>query len=222
MKKNLFFLILMIVIGFAGYSQKLRLNAYGNYVFNDGVESYSSSTSYFNGTIQGGFLWGAGLEIRVKEYYGAELMYFRQDTKAPVQYYDYNLNRARNSTFDMGINWIMIGGARSLRASEKVEPYGGLMLGAAIIDAKNEDNQNSNSVTKFAWGLRLGTNIWASEVVGLKLQAMLLSAVQGAGGSLYFGTGGAGAGVSTYSTMLQFVIGGGLTFKFGAHSNTGH
>jgi hypothetical protein len=39
--------------------------------------------------------------------------------------------------------------------------------------------------------------------------------VQGAGGGLYFGTGGAGAGVSTYSSMLQFGLGGGLTFALG-------
>src|SRR6516164_4785719 len=108
MKKILFLLILVIGIVFTGHSQKLRLNGYANYVFDDRVESYASSTSYFNGTIQGGLLWGVGLEMRVKEYYGAELMYYRQDTKAPVQYYDYNLNRARNSTFDLGINWIMI------------------------------------------------------------------------------------------------------------------
>ena len=48
----------------------------------------------------------------------------------------------------------------------------------------------SNSATKFAWGLRLGANIWASEKMAIKLQGQLMSAVQGAGGGLYFGTGG--------------------------------
>ena len=43
----------------------------------------------------------------------------------------------------------------------------------------------------------------------------VLSAVQGAGGGLYFGTGGVSAGVSTYSTFYQFYIGGGLTLKMG-------
>jgi hypothetical protein len=32
---------------------------------------------------------------------------------------------------------------------------------------------------------------------------------------LYFGTGGAGAGLSSYSSMLQFGLGGGLVFKLG-------
>jgi len=55
----------------------------------------------------------------------------------------------------------------------------------------------------------------ASEKIGLKLTASLLSAVQGAGGGLYFGTGGAGAGVSTYSSMYQFALGGNLVIQLG-------
>jgi len=39
--------------------------------------------------------------------------------------------------------------------------------------------------------------------------------VQSVGDGFYFGTGGAGAGVSTYSSMLQFALRGGLTFKLG-------
>ena len=112
---------------------------------------------------------------------------------------------------------------------KKAEPYGGFLLGMAILDVTNPENSNSESATKFAWGLRLGTNVWASEKVGLKFQTMLLSIPQGAGGGLYFGTGGVSAGVSTYSTMLQFVLGGGLTFKLGSseeapttHPQTGY
>jgi hypothetical protein len=207
-------LIIVIATGlsYRGFGQKLRLNAYGNYVFDDKVESSYSNTDYFNGTIQGGFMWGVGLEYRLHELYGLELLYLRQDTKAPVNYYSLG---AKHADFDIGVNYIMAAGARSFSANEKVEGYGGLMLGAAIIDAKNTENNNSNSATKFAWGIRLGVNIWASESVGIKLQTQLLSAVQAAGGTLYFGTGGGGAGVSGYSSMLQFTLGGGLTFRFG-------
>ncbi|PWT79057.1 MAG: hypothetical protein C5B59_00395 [Bacteroidetes bacterium] len=216
MKKILFYLVLTTVFVSSLNAQKIRLNAYGSYVFDDHVESYYSTTSYFNGTIKGGLLWGAGLEFRLHETYGMELMYLRQDTHAPVNYFDYNANRAKNANLDLAINWIMLGGSRSMKVNDKVEPYGGLSLGVAILDSKNPDNNNATlSATKFAWGLRLGVNIWASERVGIKLQTQLMSAVQGAGGGIYFGTGGAGAGVSTYSTMLQFGLGGGLTFAFG-------
>ena len=40
-----------------------------------------------------------------------------------------------------------------------------------------------------------------------------MSPVQGAGGGFYFGTGGAGAGVSTYSTIYQFNVGGSINFR---------
>jgi len=221
MKPIIICLLSLCICTSAVQAQNVRLNVYGNYVFNDKVESYYSSTNYFNGTLNGGFMWGAGLEFRLKKYYGAELLYLRQDTKAPVNYYDYNSLRSKSTTLDVGMNYIMLAGARSFNANEKVEAYGGLMLGVAVIDAKNTQDQASYNATKFAWGLRIGANIWASERVGIKLQAQLLSATQAAGGSLYFGTGGAGAGVSTYSSVLQFCLGGGLTFAFG-HGSSGH
>jgi hypothetical protein len=93
-----------------------------------------------------------------------------------------------------------------------------LFAGVAISDIDNPENGNSSSATKFAWGLRLGANIWATEKVGVKLQAQLFSAVQSAGGGFYFGTGGSGVGLSTYSTIYQFGLGGGLTFKLGNKS----
>ena len=220
MRKFFFFFVLTICIGISGYSQKARLNLYGNYVFDDKVDSYYSNTSYFNGKIKGGLQWGGGVEFRLHENYGLELMYLRQDTKVPMEYYDYNDNDVKHTDFDLSINYILAGGVRSMRTSAKAEPFGGLMLGMAILDAKNPDKNNTESATKFAWGARIGTNIWASEKVGIKLQAQILSVPQGAGGGLYFGTGGVGAGVSTYSTMLQFGLGGGLTFQLGAKTET--
>ena len=75
-------------------------------------------------------------------------------------------------------------------------------------------NYDANT-TKFAWGFRLGGNIWASPKIALKIQAQIMSATQAAGGGFYFGTGGAGAGVSTYSSIYQFGLGGGLCFALG-------
>ena len=227
MKKNIFLWALLTTIFSYSHAQSksssVRLNAYGSYVFDDKVDDYYSSTSFYNGKIKGGFLWGAGLEYRVHDYYGIELLYQRLDTKAPIEYYDPNAlgDHIKNADLDVAIDYIMLGGARALHAGGgKAEPYGGFMLGIAIVDTKNPDNGNSSNSTKFAWGLRLGTNIWASEKVGIKLQTQLLSIPQGAGGGVYFGTGGAGVGVSTYSSVLQFVLGGGLTFKLGGAAHT--
>jgi hypothetical protein len=218
--KKIFFILLITSLASAAQSQNIRLNAYGSYVFDDHVDNgYSSNTAgYFDGTVKGGFLYGGGLEFRLHDYYGLELMYQRLDTHAPVDYYPYSgIGGIKHSTVDLGVNYIMIGGVRSMqRPGSKAEPYGGLMLGMAIVNADNAETQSSSSATKFAWGARLGTNLWVSERVGLKLQMQFLSVPQGAGGGLYFGTGGAGAGITTYSTIFQFVLGGGLVFKLGS------
>ncbi len=60
------------------------------------------------------------------------------------------------------------------------------MLGMVIYENKMPELGEPKSTTKFAWGLRLGANIWLIERVGIKLQAHLLSAVQGFGGGLVF------------------------------------
>jgi hypothetical protein len=160
--------------------------------------------------VKGGFEYGGGLEVMLHETYGLEFTYLRLDSKAPMEYY---YNGVEFTNFDLATNYIMVGGNRYMQMNPKVEPYGGMMLGMAIFNIENPDNGNSTSATKFAWGIKAGVNIWASEKVGIKMQASLLSAVQAVGGSVYFGTGGAGAGVSGFSTFYQFVLGGGLVFN---------
>ena len=211
MKKLL--LLLLLFACYSVHAQNIRLNGYAYYVFDDKVDNYATSSSYYNTKIKGGLVWGAGLEYIVQNANGIELLYLRQDTKAPTNYYDAG---DQSSDFDVAINWIMLSFNRYQKfENEKVEGFGGLGLGAAIFDVKNPKNGNSNSATKFAWNLKLGVNIHASEKFGIKLQTGLQSAVQSVGGSLYFGTGGAGAGASTYSSMLQFGIGGGIFFVLG-------
>lgn len=206
---SVFFLFSMVAS-----AQNFRLNGYAQYVFDDHVEAYSG-VAYFEGKVQGGLRWGVGAEYMTHPAYGIELMYLRQDTKTPITYYNGGIGGARTTEIDLAVNWLTIGGNRYLRKpGSKVEGFFGGNLGAAFISGKAE-NGDSDDVTKFAWGIKGGATIWATEKVGIKLQADLMSAVQGAGGGLYFGTGGAGVGVSTYSSVLQFGLGGGITFALG-------
>jgi len=217
-KKTIFFILALCAVlqGHTTYAQKMRVNLYGAYVFDDKFDSYYSSSSYYEGKIIGGFQWGGGIEYMVRPEYGAELLYLRQSTHAPTTYAS-SVITTNQTDFDLGLNYIMLGGARHVLSSNgKVEGVGGLMLGMLIADLKDPDSGRTASATKFSWGLRLGGIVWASEAVGIRLQAQLLSAVQSAGGGFYFGTGGAGAGVSSYSTIYQFSLGGGLVFKVGS------
>ncbi len=215
--KKLSMLFVMALIAGTAFSQELRLNTYAGYVFDDKVDNYYSSTSYYEGKILGGFRWGAGIEYQLPNTTKAfELQYLRQDTTAPVTYLDLDGfgPDVKSTTFDLSTNWIMLNGTNYFPVSEVAEPYFGFGIGMAIFDTYNPDSKKENGATKFAWALRGGSNFWFSEKVGLKVQASLMSAVQGAGGGMYFGTGGVGAGVSTYSTMYQFGFDGGLVFRF--------
>jgi len=220
--KKLLTIVLIFLAGASVFAQNMqmaqkqtgpsvRLHAYTTYAFDDNhVDSYYSNTDYFDGSVEGGFQWGGGLEVMPAPSMGIEFTYLRLDSKAPMEYYNGGI---KNTTFDLATNWLFLGGNKYVPNNSKVEPYGGFMLGMAIFDVTNPDNGNNSGSTKFAWGAKLGANIWANEKVGLKLQMNLLSAVQAIGGGVYFGTGGAGAGVSGFSTFYQFSLGGGLVFK---------
>lgn len=142
------------------------------------------------------------MEFLPHDDYGIELLYYRQDTKAPISY-DYGNGLAEREV-DLGINYCMAGGMRYLNTTGgKLQPYGGLLLGVVAFSNKEPQGTEESSYVKFGWGARLGVNVWATEKVAIKLQAQLLSAVQGFGGGLYLGTGGAGAGAGV-STTLRF------------------
>ncbi len=209
-------LFVLALIAGTAFSQEVRVNTYAGYVFDDKVDSYYSNNSYYEGKIKGGLRWGAGLEYQLPNTTKAfELQYLRQDTNAPITYLDSGFgNDIQFTDFELTTNWIMLNGTNYFPISEVAEPFIGFGVGMVIADVTNPASGRNEGATKFAWALRGGTNLWFSEKVGIRLQASLMSAVQGAGGGLYFGTGGAGAGVSTYSTIYQFGFDGGVVFRF--------
>lgn len=211
MKRTLLTVTVLIFLTVVAVAQDIRVNAYGSYVFDDNVDSYYDNSSYYNGKIKGGFQWGVGIELLPHAAQGFEILYLRQDTKAPITYFN---NGVKNTNFDLAVNYIMIGSNRYFRKpGGKIEGFAGGMIGADIMSLQNPDNGKNSSKTKFAWGIKGGVNIWASPSVAVKLQAQLLSAVQSVGGGFYFGTGGVGTGLSSYSSMYQFCLGGGLVFN---------
>lgn len=209
MRNYLLLIGLFVGIWSSGLTQELRLNGYSGYVFDDRFETFNSDVSFLDGTIRGGYQWGVGFEFLPSEYYGIELLYSRQDTEVPVNYFDrLDVNR----TLDASINYILFGGIR-YAGTDRVQGYISPMAGLVIFDNKAPEPNEPSSYTKFAWGVKLGSNIWATEKVGLKLQMQLLSAVQAIGGSFYVGTDGSSAGINAFSTVYQFTLGGGITIR---------
>ncbi len=208
--------LIILSIGLFGFTMAakaqhsdIRLNGYAVGAFSDKVDSYYSSTDYFNGQVNGGLQWGGGIEIKPNKMMGVEFLYNRLDTKANLDYFNSSNSRPQNGTFTTAINNYMLGINRYFVSNAQTEAYGGILLGVTA------GKVGSQSTTKFGYGFRLGGNFWVSPKVGIKLQAQLMSASQAVGGGFYFGTGGGGVGVSSYSSFYQFGLGGGLAFKLG-------
>jgi hypothetical protein len=218
MKKICFFLLMFCTVrAISQHKPEVRLNVYAGYVFDDHVESYYSNTSYYNGTVKGALKWGGGLEYMVHPAVGIELSYLLESTTAPTTYYE---TSEKSRDFDIDISYLMLGGIRYFPMNTSVESYFGFDLGAGFVNVSNPTTGTKSSSTKFAWEIKGGANIWTSEKVGIKLQANLVSLAQAAGGGIYFGTGGVSPGLSAYSSILQFSLGGGLVFRFGGITTT--
>jgi len=196
-------LIFGFVLAFAtiAWTQpSITLLTFESYTFADKFE-----TEYGTGKIQDGFQWGGGLEFGLTDNAAVELIYQNIKTDVSYQGFDDRYNGK------VGINYIMLGGTRYAPLNDKISGFGTVDMGAAW--SNPDASLDSESVTKFAIGGRLGVRIQGSEKVSLRLHAQLFSPVQWAGGGFYFGTGGSGAGVSTGSTIWQFNLGGSLNFK---------
>ena len=210
--------VLLLLCSLA-YGQGARLNLYGSYVFDDYFNAYGDTYDYYEGTIEGGFQGGVGLEFKLRPEYGIELLYQRQATEAPTVWQSGVGSGIQSEDLQLQMNYVMLAGNRHIiKRDGQIETYAGLMIGALFANVENESTSRSESFTKFAWGMRVGVNIWGKGRLGFKAQAMLLSAVQAAGGGAYFGTGGSGVGVSSYSTIYQFSLGGGLAYKLSSRS----
>ena len=215
MKKIMLIPVLLFIVASASAQSKLRLNGYASYVFNDGFDEANDVNTYFRGKVNGGLQWGGGLEFFTNPYYSLELMYLNKSTTAPVDFRAGLTTQARHEDFDVSLNYILLAGNRFKPMSNgKVEGFGGLMMGVLISDVKSPSTGESGSNTNFAWGGRLGANIWLSDRIGLRLTTQILASTKATGGDLYFSYYGPIV-LEDYTTLWQYGLGGGLTFRLG-------
>ena len=213
MKKFILLPVLIFMTVCVSAQSKVRLNGYGSYVFDDGFDVVYDANSYYHGKINAGAMWGGGIEFMTQPYYSVELLYLNRSATAPADFKLGVADPVKHEDFQVDHHWIMLAG-NGLRTQGKAEGYGSFLLGALISDVKSPSTGKSGSNTSFAWGARLGANIWTSGKLGIKLQAQILAATKATGGDLYFSYYGPVV-LETYSTLWQFGLGGGLTFKLG-------
>ena len=213
--KKILLLVSVVAATTVTNAQQIRLNFYSHYVFDDGFGEYNGPNDYYSGTIKGGYQIGGGIQFMPNEHYSTEILYLHKDTKAPSSFKFGNLASEKREDFDVRLQYVLLSGDRHMRSpGSKVEAYGGLMAGILISRVESPTTGNSGSNTNFAWGARLGANIWASEKIGIKLQTQILSALNATGGELYYSWYGP-ITVPDYSVLWQYSIGGGLVFRMG-------
>ncbi len=215
MKKIFLSLLLVPAVMAVSAQKQVRLNFYTAYVLDDGFNVYNDANSYYNGKLKAGVQLGGGIEYLADPNYGFELMYLYKQSDAPSYFKFGALSAERTETFKVTQHYIMACPTRhAMSHNQKVEGYAGFLLGMVITDIDVPSNGNSGSSSNFAWGARLGADIWASGKLGIKLQAQILSATRAYGGDIYYGYWGPVA-VPDYSTLWQFGLGGGLTYRLG-------
>jgi len=215
MKKIMFSVVLMTIAAVSFGQQGLRINGYAAYVFDDGFDVASDLNTYYNGTVKGGFQGGVGLEYLFSRESGMELLWLHRGTTVPTKFKFGSNASAKSETFDLKHDFIMVAGDGHFgKHGGKAEGYGGLLGGVLISNLEAPSLGKSSSNTNFAWGGRLGTNIWVTPKLGIKLQALILSASHATGGDYYWSWYGP-IYLTDYATLWQFSLGGGLTFKLG-------
>ncbi len=190
---------------FAQPSSRLTIAGLVGYTLQDDI---SFSNSYY-GYIEDGAQYGGILEYRLRPTFSLGVSYTHMDTHTPI--YDSYRDKVNQGSDATGLNYLMFEGIKYFPVRglfSVVTPYAGIGAGMSIINIKSGD-----SYTKFAWNGKFGVKIRMTAHIAILAQAQVQSIVQGVGGSMYVGTGGASIGLSSYSSVYQFTFGGGLAFS---------
>jgi len=211
--KKVMFSALFMVIAIVSFGQGARINAYGAYAFDDGFDVWNDVNTYYNGTVKGGLQVGAGLEYLFNKQSSAEILWLHRSTTVPA-HFKFGAGAEKTETFDLKHDFIMLSGDGHFGSGGKVDGYGGIMAGVLISNLEAPSLGKSSNNTNFAWGGRVGANIWLGSKLGIKLQALILSASRATGGDYYWSWYGP-IYLTEYSTVWQFSLGSGLILKLG-------
>lgn len=177
--------------------------------------TFASHNDFYNtyGRIADGVSYGGSIKFNVTRSFGIEVLYSHMNTNTGLYYYGDDQHPLYGLS-NLQLDYIMAGPVESFSIpNSTVHPFIGAMLGAAVMTPGA--NSGYSSDTRFAVGFQLGTNIYVSPRVGIQLKAQVLSPVDAAGGDFFLSNYGSGGGLSTYSSIYQFTLGGGLIIGLG-------
>lgn len=161
---------------------------------------------------------GVAIDIPVRPGMWLEASYDRQEGSLDWDERGGGLTKLTN----MSVNIWHLGTIRALGKGDGVIPYVQGSLGATYMVPElsqvtiGRDTYNIDSTTKFSIAFGVGFKAYVGEAkrFGIRGSFKVISTLYNSSGGVYFGTGGAGLGISG-SGIWQYVASGGITMKFG-------
>jgi len=180
----------------------IEVTGFGGYTFKN---TYPISGG--QGIIGEGGTFGGSLAFGINDDYDVELYYSRQESTLSAFSPPFDISFRENGN----VAYWMIGGVRNFQAlNPNIEFFTAIRLGGVTFSTK--DNTPSN-ISKFAASFGGGVKFFLSDNMGVKLSGNMLFPILNVGAGFYFGGGGSGVGLSTWSPILQFNFNGGIFFR---------
>ncbi len=206
MKKN-YYLILILSILFLLpvniFAQVIEISPFYGWQMNGKMRFYEGDIKTDDNE-----LFGGTMDIEIAHGYGVELMY--SHTKTHSYFYPSSSSYTRRD-FDVINEYYQIGSYKYMEYGN-LQPFMVLSLGAARYAPSDND---ISDIWRFAMTFALGTKIFFSDKVGIRLQGALMMPMYFSGVGFYFGTGGSGLTTYSYVPMVQGNFNAGLIFRLG-------
>jgi opacity protein-like surface antigen len=188
-------------------SDKFDVTAYAGWQLNGDTGTTGGNLNTDDSTV-----YGAAIDYRASPLGAVELMWLY--TKPKSQFF--SVAYPSTQPFEITSNYFQIGGTHT-RRTERLELILGFTLGAAVFSPDNVTTQsgtriNTSDTWRFATTLFLGTKIWLTQNIGVRLEGRLLTPILFQSAGFYAGTGGGGMAVAAGIPSVQFAFIGGICF----------
>jgi len=202
MKKLLLLTALFFVIIQVKAQGDIEVTGFGGYTFKNSFNIRGGKA-----TVGDGGTYGGSLAFGLRDNLDVEFYYSRQEsTLSAFSSFD-NINFRESGN----VSYWMLGANRNFQAlNPNLYFFTAFRLGGVTFSTKDG---TPDSVSKFAASFGGGMKFFINDQMGIKLSGNMLFPIMDAGASLWFGTGGGGVGVSTWSPILQFNFNGGIFFR---------
>lgn len=196
----------LAMVCLTGYSQSAEITPFAGYQFGGTMNFYEGQLKG-----EGGLNYGVVIDIPLRDIMFAELYWSQMQESYRWDSYTYGIDVLN---YDINTNYFQVGAGKQdfLGSSDKVMGFGSMTMGAVWFDPKDETVQDT---WRFSMTLGGGLKVFFSERVGIRLQGRMLLPMYWGGSSFYYGMGGGGVTVSSYSCLIQGDFTGGLIIKVG-------